>query len=158
VEIHAKQRSWKTKTLDKFTQYLIGMITIIGIAYKEEEEKRRIENERVAEVMNRRLNDLTWLNDMLVIFNLPIQPSITRARYILKIRVFIGIYDLEAGRYDNYYPTRDELRKYLQADKRRIFPKKIAKKHPTLKLFLQNFNTVKSGKNIPPFNPRRLDK
>lgn len=142
VKIHAKHRLWKTKTLDKFTRYLINMINRIDIVHKEE---RHIENERVAEVMNRRLNDLSWLNDILVIYNHPIQPSITRARYILKTRVFIGLYDLEAGRYDKLHTDRAKLREYLQEDPDRIYPKEYAKKHPTLKLFLQNWRSVKSG-------------
>jgi len=134
TESHAVLRLWKVKTLTKFKEYLTEMYEKIKEAKQEE---KRIEDERIATVMEHKLNDLDSLNDYLIVFGKEPQSSKTKARNLLKTTVFIGIYDLEAKRYEMRHNTINELREYINTNKERKFPLKIAKKHPTLKAFLQ---------------------
>ena len=124
VEDVAKLRSWKPKTLRDFTKYL-------------DELFKRIEDERVANAMECKLNNLVSLNYYLSKFGKAPRSSLTKARKLLKTEVFIGIYDLEAERFDLKHNTYQELHKYLKADKKRIFPREIAKRSKILKQFLQ---------------------
>jgi len=135
TELHAVLRLWKVKTLTKFKEYLTEMYEKIKEAKQEE---KHIEDERVATVMEHKLNDLNSLNDYLIIFGKEPQASKTKAKKLLKSTVFIGIYDLEAERYEMRHNTLNELRKYINTKKEeRKFPLKIAKTKPTLKMFLQ---------------------
>ncbi len=139
TESHAVLRLWKVKTLTKFKEYLTEMYEKIKKAKQEEkQEEKRIEDERVATVMEHKLNDLDSLNDYLIIFGKEPQASKTKARNLLKSTVFIGIYDLEAKRYEIRHNTINKLREYINANEERKFPLKIAKTHPTLKAFLQH--------------------
>ena len=141
IEDIAKLRSWKLKTINKFKIYIDDIFDKINIATKEE---RQIEDKRVADVMEHKLNDLISLNIFLVIFGEPPQTSITRAKNLLKTKVFIGIYDLEAERYHMRHKTKYELEKYIfENPDEHIFPKKIAKKDGILKSFLQHVITRK---------------
>jgi hypothetical protein len=82
------------------------------------------------------LNNLVLLNNLLVIFNLKQQSSLARARNELK-KVFINIYDLEAGRYDRRKASIQEITDDIQNNPERLFPLDIARSDSILKCFLQ---------------------
>jgi hypothetical protein len=82
------------------------------------------------------LNNLVLLNDLLIKFNLKQQSSLVRARNELK-KVFINIYDLEAGRYDRRKASIQEITDDIRSNPERLFPLDIAKGDSVLKCFLQ---------------------
>jgi len=93
------------------------------------------EREHICETMEKNLNDLLWLNKILVLFGEEQQPSITKARRLLKAKVVINIYDLIAEKYEKRTTSQklaEELRKYPE----RRFPLQQAKKYKVLKNFL----------------------
>ncbi len=93
------------------------------------------ERDNIGKTMEKNLNDLLWLNDKLVIFGEEQQPSITKARRLLKAKVFINIYDLAAGKYEKR-TTRQKLAEELRNYPERRFPLQQAKKYKVLKNFL----------------------
>ena len=94
-----------------------------------------IERERIGNNMENKLNNLLWLNDILIIFGEEPQSTKTKALKLLKSKVFINIYDLEAERY-NCRITKQLLKKELRNKPARRFPLNIAKNNITLKCFL----------------------
>ena len=58
------------------------------------------QRENIGYAMEKKLNDLAWLNKMLVLFGEQPQPSKTKALKVLKTKVFINIYDLAAEKYE----------------------------------------------------------
>ena len=82
------------------------------------------------------LNNLVLLNDLLLIFNLEQQSSLVRARNELK-KVFINIYDLEAGRYDRRKASIQDVADDIRSNPERLFPLDIARSDSVLKCFLQ---------------------
>ncbi len=94
-----------------------------------------IERERIGNNMENKLNNLLWLNDILIIFGEEPQLTKTKAQKLLKSKVFINIYDLEAERY-NCRITKQLLKKQLRNKPARRFPLNIAKNNITLKCFL----------------------
>ena len=95
------------------------------------------ERERIGNAMEKNLNDLLWLNEKLVIFGEEPQPSITKARRLLKAKVFINIYDLIAEKYE-MRTTRQKLIEQLRKHPEKRFPLQQAKKYKLLKNFLVN--------------------
>jgi len=95
------------------------------------------EQEKIGSNLEKKLNDLIWLNETLIIFGEEPQPSKTKALKLLKTKVFINIYDLEAEIYEKR-TTSELLRKQLKKHKSKIYPLKLAKEKPTLKCFLIN--------------------
>ena len=95
------------------------------------------ERERIGNAMEKNLNDLLWLNEKLVIFGEEPQPSITKARRLLKAKVFINIYDLIAEKYE-MRTTRQKLIEQLRKHPEKRFPLQHAKEYITLKCFLVN--------------------
>jgi hypothetical protein len=98
------------------------------------------EREHICETMEKNLNDLAWLNEKLVLFGEEQQPSITKARRLLKAKVFINIYDLAAGKYEKR-TTRSKLTEQLRDYPERRFPLEIAKKYKALKCFLTSYRS-----------------
>ena len=103
-------------------------------------EKNLIENiiqerENIANNLEKKLINLIWLNEILVKFGEEKQSSSTKARKLLKSKVFINIYDLESEKYENN-KTKELLKKQLRKNPHMRFPLKCAKGSPTLKLFL----------------------
>ena len=94
-----------------------------------------IERERIGNNMENKLNNLLWLNDILIIFGEEPQLTKTKSLKLLKSKVFINIYDLEAERY-NCRITKQLLKKELRNKPARRFPLNIAKNNITLKCFL----------------------
>ena len=93
------------------------------------------EREHIGDRLEQKLNNLLWLNDALMRFNLEPQETITQAKKLLKT-VFINIYDLEAEQYEaktDYKSLRNNLRKHPE----RRFPLYAAKENKTLKCFLK---------------------
>jgi len=131
-ETTATVRLWRAKTITAYKKYLEEMFDKINMALIEE----ATEDERVASVMEKKLSDLSTLNSYLYIFGEPLQPSVRKARAHLKSHVFIGIYDLEAARYDLRHETLSALKAYLKRGKN-MYPRKDAKKYPNLCAFLQ---------------------
>jgi hypothetical protein len=93
------------------------------------------EREHICETMEKNLNDLLWLNKILVLFGEEQQPSITKARRLLKAKVVINIYDLIAGKYEKR-TTSEKLAEELRNYPERRFPLQRAKKYKVLKSFL----------------------
>jgi hypothetical protein len=93
------------------------------------------EREIICIAMEKNLNDLLWLNKILVLFGEEPQPSKTKARRLLKAKVFINIYDLAAGNYAAR-TTRQGLIEQLRNFPEKRFPLQRAKKYKLLKNFL----------------------
>lgn len=106
----------------------------------EETIQRLIENivterERIGNNMETKLNNLLWLNDRLIQFGEEPQSSKTKALDLLKTKVFINIYDLEAEKYEKR-TTKQLLKKELRKKCGRRFPLCNAKENITLRCFL----------------------
>jgi len=98
------------------------------------------ERDNIGKTMEQNLNDLLWLNDKLVIFGEEPQPSITKARRLLKAKVFINIYDLAAKRYEKR-TTRSKLTEQLRDYPELRFPLHMAKKYRVLTCFLTSYRS-----------------
>jgi hypothetical protein len=133
------EKSWdvgkKRYKMVDFRRYLESIFDQIEAA----KEAERIETERVADEMNKKLLDLSLLNECLRVFGEPEQATLKRARKVLKTKVFIGIYDLVYERYHLRHATHGDLVKYLRADKTRIFPLSALDKNPCQKNVLRAF-------------------
>jgi len=99
------------------------------------------EIETIGNNMEKKLNDLLWLNDRLIQFGEEPQSSKTKALKLLKKKVFINIYHLEAEKYEKR-TTKQHLIKDIQKNPERCFPLLIAKKNITLKCFLIKYRKV----------------
>jgi hypothetical protein len=84
------------------------------------------EREEIAKIARDIYNNLTLLNELLVIFGEEPQTSLTKARKIFKTKIFINIYDLCDGKY-NKRTTKQLLRKDLRRNPDRRFPLRVAK-------------------------------
>jgi len=93
------------------------------------------EREKIGNNMENKLNNLLWLNDRLIQFGEEPQSSKTKALKLLKTKVFINIYDLEAEKYERR-TTIQLLKKELRKKRGRRFPLCSAKKNKTLRCFL----------------------
>jgi hypothetical protein len=94
-----------------------------------------LEREKIGDRLEHKLNDLSWLNDRLINFNLEPQETKTKALNLLK-DININIYDLEAEQYEaktDYISLRKDLRKYPE----RRYSLINAKENITLKCFLK---------------------
>jgi len=94
------------------------------------------EREVIGNMMTNILNKLDMLNNLLRIFNEEPQPSLTKARKLLKQKVFINIYDLVAGRYE-MRTTKRLLIKDVRSKPDRVFPLGVTKRNRVLKCFLR---------------------
>ena len=92
------------------------------------------ERETISNNMEKKLNNLLWLNERLIQFGEESQPSKTKALMLLK-KVFINIYDLEAEKYEAR-TTKKLLRNDLRKNPERRFPLCFAKKMETVKGFI----------------------
>ena len=106
----------------------------------DEKIQRLIENiiderEKIGNNMEKKLNNLLWLNERLIQFGEDPQSSKTKALKLLKTKVFINIYDLEAETYEKR-TTKQMLKKELRKTPDRRFPLCSAKENITLKCFL----------------------
>jgi len=93
-----------------------------------------VERERIGNNIENKLNNLLWLNDRLIQFGEEPQLSKTKALNLLKKKVFINIYDLEAEKYEKR-TTKKLLKKDLKKPDRR-YPLRLANNNITLKCFL----------------------
>jgi len=100
------------------------------------------EREQIGNNMEKKLNDVLWLNDRLIQFGEEPQSSKTKALKLLKKKVFINIYHLEAEKYEKR-TTKQHLIKDIQKNPERCFPLLIAKKNITLKCFLIKYRKSK---------------
>ena len=98
------------------------------------------ERERIGNVMEKKLNDLLWLNERLVQFGEQPQLSKTKALKVLKKKVFINIYDLAAEKYE-MRTTRQKLIEQLRNYPEKRFPLWLAKKHKLLTSFLTSYRS-----------------
>ena len=94
------------------------------------------EREKIGKNIENKLNDSLWLNDRLIQFGEEPQPSKTKALNLLKTKVFINIYDLEAEKYEKRKTSKTLLKEELIENPDRRYPLRIAKKYETLKCFL----------------------
>ena len=78
------------------------------------------------------------LNELLIIFGEESQPSLNKARKLLKTKVFINIHDLVAEKYEKRRETIEELQQDIKNNPGRIFPLKFAKPSKKVKNFLQH--------------------
>lgn len=90
--------------------------------------------------MEKKLNDLLWLNELLIQFGEETHSSKTQALKVLKTKVFINIYDLATDQYkkEQYEKrtTKNLLRKELKEHPERRYPLHSTKKNIILKTFL----------------------
>jgi len=93
------------------------------------------ERKKIGNNMEKKLNDLLWLNDILIIFGEEPQSSKTKALKLLKTKVFINIYALEAENYARR-TTKKLLREELIKNPDLRYPLYLAKKNTMLRCFL----------------------
>jgi len=93
-------------------------------------ERKKIGNE-----LEKKLNDLIWLNERLLQFGEEPQLSKTQALKLLKTFVFINIYDLHSELYEKR-TTKKLLKKQLRKHPETRYPLHCAKENETLKCFL----------------------
>jgi hypothetical protein len=93
------------------------------------------ERETIGSNLEKKLNSIIWLNNLLVKFGEEPQSSTIKAIKLLKRTVFINIYDLEAEKYETR-TTKELLRKALINNPEKRFPLCYAKENKTLKCFL----------------------
>ena len=93
------------------------------------------ERKTIGDNLEKKLNNLMWLNDCLIKFKEEPQLTKKNALKLLKSKVFINIYDLESELYDNR-TTKELLKKELRKKRERRFPLNFAKENITLKAFL----------------------
>jgi hypothetical protein len=93
------------------------------------------ERKTIGNNMENKLNNLLWLNDRLIQFGEAPQPSKIKALNLLKTKVFINIYDLEAEKYERR-TTIQLLKKELRKKRDKRFPLCNAKENKTLSCFL----------------------
>ena len=93
------------------------------------------ERKKISNNMENKLNNLLWLNDRLIQFGEEPQTTKSKALKLLKTKVFINIYDLEAEKYERR-TTKQSLKKELRKNKDKRFPLCSAKENNTLKCFL----------------------
>ena len=93
--------------------------------------------EEIGNNMENKLNNLLWLNERLKQFGEEPQSSKTKALNLLKTKVFINIYDLEAEKYERR-TTKEKLNQELIVNPKRRFPLHIAKGKKNLSIFLIN--------------------
>jgi hypothetical protein len=98
------------------------------------------ERDHIGETMEKNLNDLLWLNKILVLFGEQPQPSKTKARRLFKKKVFINIYDLVAEKYE-MRTTKQKLAEELKNHPERRFPLHKAKKYRLLTNFLISYRS-----------------
>jgi hypothetical protein len=98
------------------------------------------EREHIGKTMEQNLNDLVWLNKILVLFGEEPQPSIRKALRLFKEKVFINIYDLVAEKYE-MRTTKQKLMEELRDYPERRFPLQIAKKYKAFKCFLTSYRS-----------------
>jgi hypothetical protein len=97
------------------------------------------ECERIAESMEANLDNLEWLNKVLEKTGNQMRDTLEEARETLKTKVFINIYDLEAGHYERAFRNHREFVNDMLI-KRRFYDLRKAKDSPLLKLFLKKIN------------------
>jgi hypothetical protein len=93
-------------------------------------ERKKIGNE-----LEKKLNDLIWLNERLLQFGEEPQLSKTQALKLLKTKVFINMYDLDAELYEKR-TTKKLLKTQLRKHPETRYPLYCAKENETLKCFL----------------------
>lgn len=93
------------------------------------------ERETIGNNIENKLNNLLWLNDRLIQFGEEPQSTKTKALHLLKTKVFINIYDLDAEKYERR-TTMQLLKKELRIKRDRRFPLCSAKANQTLRCFL----------------------
>ena len=92
------------------------------------------EREQIGNNLENKLNNLLWLNERLIQFGEEPQPSKTKALDLLKKKVYINIYDLEAEKYEKR-TTIQLLKKELQKKTRQTFPVILCKGKYNFKMF-----------------------
>ena len=92
------------------------------------------EREKIGNNLEKKLNNLIWLNERLIQFEKEPQTSKTQALKLLRT-IFINIYDLEAEKYEKR-TTKKLLQKELRNCLDRRYPLHSAKENETLKCFL----------------------
>lgn len=128
LKIKLKNKNKKIKFKDLFS--LINDEPIQTLIENIVAERKRIGNN-----MENKLNNLLWLNDRLIQFGEEPQSSKTKALKLLKTKVFINIYDLEAENYEKR-TTKKKLKIELKENPDRRFPLDNAKENITLRSFL----------------------
>ena len=93
------------------------------------------EREKIGNELEKKLNNLIWLNELLIKFGEEPHTSQQEALKFFKKNVFINIYDLVAEKYEKR-TTRELLQKELRNCPDRRYPLLSAKENKTLKCFL----------------------
>jgi len=93
------------------------------------------ERKRISQSLGEKLNNLEWMNELLVKFNYESQLTVNQAKKILRT-IYINIYDLEAGLFENV-KTYKEFIKEIRNNPDKRYPLLLAKKNKILKQFLR---------------------
>jgi predicted site-specific integrase-resolvase len=102
------------------------------------------EREKIGNNLEKKINNLIWLNETLIHFNKEPQPTKTKALKLLKT-ISINIYDIEAGFYEkrkSFKKLKEQLNNYPETR----YPLRYAKNNETLKCFLKNLTKHKPKK------------
>ena len=94
------------------------------------------EREKIGNNLEKKINNLIWLNETLIHLNEEPQSTVKKALKLLKTTIFINIYDIEAGFYEKRTSLK-ELKEQLNNYPETRYPLRYAKKNKTLKCFLQ---------------------
>ena len=132
IKLLADNRFWKLKTLQKAYDFTYNIFMNIDVNNKKIVE----EQQRVASIMEQKLNNLDTLNEYLNLFGLPKQNSKNKAIKCLK-KVYINIFDMNHGFYDRIHKSKKELKKYT-FENHLVFHRENAK-GTLFKVFLQKF-------------------
>ena len=133
----------------KFTKKNFKKIINKNITDKNKNTKKRLHDDELIEKIVNELEtiakklqeilaaDLKELNELLIIFGEEPQPSLTKAKKLLKT-IFINIHDLVAKKYEKRRETIEELEQDIKHNPDRRFPLKLAKSSKKEKNFLQH--------------------
>lgn len=125
IEKKALTNKWEELKIEKIK-------TLVKNKYKElSHELDRVKNSLCA-----KLENLDTLNELLIKLKIQIQPSITKVKKELK-KIYINIFDLEAGLYHKQFSDKKSFQKYTKKYKL-FYPLEEAKNNLQFKYILQN--------------------
>ena len=132
----------------KFTTKNFKLIMNKEITEKNKNKKKMLDGELlIEEIVNElvvigtklslMLLTLKGLNELLIIFKEEPQPSLNKARKLLKEKVVINLFDLVAEKYEKK-TTYEKLKEDMENNPGRVFPLWVAKTFKGLQFFCQH--------------------
>lgn len=132
----------------KFTTKNFKLILNKEITEKNKNKKKRLDDDELIEKIVNELVEigtklslmlltLKGLNELLIIFKEEPQPSLNKARKLLKEKVVINLFDLVAEKYEKR-TTYEKLKEDMENNPGRVFPLWVAKTFKGLQFFCQH--------------------